>query len=72
MQEKTVEIFPITSRAKNRVSEHGKVMRLLEEDFFNGQTAILVQSIRETWNRKNYSHWMGWFTESEANWTIKE
>ena len=54
-----VEIIPKKQRAKNRIKEHGKAMRLLQIAPFNGVPAILVQSLDFEWS--------GWFTQDEAS-----
>jgi hypothetical protein len=64
-----VKIIPKTQRAHNRVAEHGEVMSIRMEGTFNGQTAILVESPKETWGSAGRkSNWMGWFTTDEADW----
>lgn len=64
-----ITIEPKCKRAKERVKQHGDIMRLRKEGSFNGQPAILVQSLHETWRCEGVSRkWNGWFTKSEAGW----
>ena len=66
-----VKITPKSNRAKNRVTEHGEVMVLEEEGSFDGQKAIRVRSVKETWGSVGRRQtWSGWFTVDEANWEI--
>jgi len=68
-----VTITPKSQRAKNRVAEHGAVMKLEEEGSWEGQTAIRVRSIKETWGSAGRKQkWVGWLTVDEADWTIHE
>jgi len=62
-----ITIHPKGTRAKNRIREHGAVMKLLREDLFKGDPAILVESLGDTWRGET---WMGWFTRDEANWRL--
>jgi len=57
-----VKIIPKVQRAKNRVNEHGEVMKLHNESKFQGQPAILVESLGDTWRGEK---WKGWFTADE-------
>jgi len=54
-----VQINPIKKRAKERIKTYGNEMELLREDYFRGEKAILVKSIKESW--------IGWFTLSEVS-----
>lgn len=53
-------IIPKSQRARNRVHEHGKIMKILEvrDDRF------LVESLNDT---HYYSRWEGWFVNEEAS-----
>jgi len=65
-----VILKPKSRRAKNRCTEHGNVFTLKQTDFRNGEKHILVESHNDTWTLKPgvKQHWMGWFSESEAEW----
>lgn len=64
-----IQIIPKSKRARNRIHEHGEVMELVERGTFQGQRAIRVMSLRETWGSPGRKqNWHGWFTESEADW----
>jgi hypothetical protein len=66
-----IRIIPKTTRAKNRVREHGEIMFLVREDFFRGEMAILVESLEETWQGTTPpSKWGGWFKNSEADFEL--
>lgn len=56
-----VEIIPKSKRAKDRVSSHGKIMKLCDEH----PTKFLVQSLGQT--DKDGTHWLGWFLKWEAD-----
>jgi hypothetical protein len=60
-----VEIIPHSTRAKNRIKEHGPVMRLIRDGAFKGEQAFLVESLFDTF--ENSSMWIGWFTFQEAS-----
>jgi len=60
-----VEIVPITKRARERVKQHGKIMLLVRIDTFDGEPAILCESLKQTAAGKK--KWGGWFTAREAN-----
>lgn len=59
-----VRVLPKTQRARNRVSEHGKVMELVKRGQYQGQDACLLLSIRDTLCGEK---WMGWLTTDEAD-----
>jgi len=64
------KIIPKCQRAKNRVNEHGEVMKMVREE--NGKA--LFESLNETF-RLNADHmilWGGWFTTEEASWELVE
>lgn len=63
-----VSIFPISARAKNRIREYGNTMILVIEGTFNGDKAILVESLDKI--HKGNEKWMGWLTVKEATWHI--
>ena len=57
------KIIPKTQRAKNRVNEHGEVMKVLREgnpQCFNGQRAIFCES-------EDSCRWQGWFNFDEVD-----
>ena len=60
-----VQLIPKTSRARNRIAEHGIFFELLID---NGDK-ILVKSLDKTWN-KNSQFWTGWFTIKEVDFKI--
>ena len=60
-----IEIIPISKRAKERVQQHGNFMLLVRIDKFDGEPAILCESLKATAAGKK--KWGGWFTASEAN-----
>jgi hypothetical protein len=64
------KIIPTSKRAKERVKQHGEVMELLRAGgSFNGEPAILVQSLENTFpNGGSPQKWTGWLTEKEAKW----
>lgn len=56
-------IIPKSQRAKNRVNEHGEVMKVLRQDkpqCFNGLDAIFVES-------EDSKRWQGWFSVEDAD-----
>lgn len=64
-----VKILPITTRARNRVREHGEVMVLIKEGYFIGVKAILVESLERTSNSgRSECKWCGWLTKKECSW----
>ena len=69
-----ITIKPISKRARERVRQHGRVMRLLRVDIFQGKKSVLVESLSKSWSLKpgTKTTWSGWFTPQEANWTIHE
>lgn len=65
----TITITPKTKRAKERVKKHGEVMHLQRQGTFNGEPAVLVESLNATWSCGKAKHkWTGWFTMNEASW----
>jgi hypothetical protein len=65
-----ITITPTSKRARERVKQHGEVMRLKREGTFQGEPAILVESLGETWSCSGTKHkWTGWFTNKEARWS---
>ncbi len=60
-----IKIIPTSNRAKNRVKEHGEVMRLVQEL----PDRILCESLEHTWNDR---YWLGWFNDNECNWEVVE
>lgn len=67
---KIIEIRPKSQRARNRIAEHGKFMKVISESIFLGFPAILVESLEKTWKNKPKSQpekWKGWFTDQEIN-----
>lgn len=68
---KRIKIIPTSQRAKNRVAEHGEVMLLEHEETFDGEKAIFVRSVHETWGTAGRKeNWCGWFTETECKWEL--
>ena len=65
-----VHIKPKSVRARNRVREHGHKMKLLKKGTFQGEPAVLVQSLEKTWGRGE--KWLGWLTQTEADVTLDE
>lgn len=61
-----IRIIPKCKRARERVKQHGEVMKLTQEGNFHGQPAILVCSLEKTWGGEHF--WRGWFTDKEADW----
>lgn len=61
-----VTIHPKTSRAKNRVREHGATMELVRRGHFQGEPGVLVRSLGTTWRGEK---WLGWLTHDEATWS---
>jgi hypothetical protein len=59
----SVILEAISSRAKNRIREHGSEMRLLEERV----DKVLVESLDLTWRGQK---WMGWFTKEEVKFHV--
>jgi len=60
-----VKIKPISTRAKNRVREHGSVMQVEDaKSTFNGKPALLLKSIKEG------DDWLGWLTHEEAEFKL--
>ena len=55
-----VELKGLSSRAKNRIREHGSIMKLLETT----GTSILVESQNNTWHGEK---WMGWFDWNDVS-----
>ena len=64
-----VIITPLTQRAKNDIKNHGKIMWMLRQEPFQGEPAILVESLEETcaFKKDQKTTWLGWFTEEECN-----
>lgn len=58
-----IKIIPKSSRAKNRVKEHGEVMVFIKQE--NGR--FLVESVNNTFNTKK---WLGWFGVHEATYEV--
>ena len=59
-----VRILPFSARAKNRVREHGVVMRLMQEKM----DAFRVESLDKTFRLgESMVPWGGWFTFEEAD-----
>lgn len=54
-----VKIKPLTKRAKDRVQQHGEIMRFVRR----GATGVLVESLNNTWRGEK---WLGWFSAEEA------
>jgi len=67
-----IRILPKSKRAKNRIREHGEIMTLKDDGFRSGVKGILVESTHKTWslNSQIQTHWMGWFSEIEADWEM--
>ena len=66
---KQVIIIPKSKRASNRINEHGEIMHVLKEGHYDGERAILLESLDRTWGKGDFkTMWTGWITESEAEW----
>lgn len=55
-------IDPISQRGKNRVKEHGNIMKLQAAKYIDGIPAVLVESLECTFGEEK---WLGWLTEKE-------
>jgi hypothetical protein len=49
-----VVVLPKTKRAKDRIAQHGQVMKIVREK----NDLVLVKSLRQT---DKGGHWLGWF-----------
>jgi len=67
-----IVLTPISKRAKNRCNEHGTTFHLMKIENRFGEEWVLAESLENTWTLKPgvKQHWVGWFSESEANWEI--
>jgi hypothetical protein len=53
-----VVVLPKTKRAKDRIAQHGKVMKVVREAQGAWGDIVLVKSLRKT---DKGGHWLGWF-----------
>lgn len=62
-----VKIVPKTARMKNRVKQHGDIMRVVDNPLAT-QHKVLVESLQASWGpMDNRMHWWCWVTPADAD-----